>query len=126
MTSVGNFPCPLQEFVPHSACSLRPSPLHTTRNITATQTSMQIDVLMLYSEMALEQLGNISGAQMTTIITDAIASTNEAFTNSGIALHFRLVGVEKVRMKIFKDLCVTNANACGRSAIVALAYKKCG
>lgn len=57
---------------------------------------------MLYSEMALEQLGDISDEQMTTIITEAIASTNEAFINSDIDVHYRLVHVAKVWMKPFE------------------------
>ena len=61
----------------------------------------QIDVLMLYSEMAQEMLGDISDEQMITVITDAIASTNEAFVNSDIDVHYRLVHVAKVRVTTF-------------------------
>ncbi|CAM9947341.1 unnamed protein product, partial [Sphacelaria rigidula] len=57
------------------------------------QTSTEVDVMMLYSDLAKSQLGGISDEQMTTIITDAIASTNEAFVNSDLDVHYRLVHV---------------------------------
>lgn len=56
----------------------------------------QIDVTMIFSELTREELGGISDEQMATIFTDAVASTNEAFVNSDIDLHFRLVHVGQV------------------------------
>lgn len=79
---------------------LLPLSLETSVSLKRNEYPKQIDVLMLYSEKVLEQQGNISGEQMTTIITDAIASTNEAFINSGIDMHFRLVHVAKVWINI--------------------------
>lgn len=60
----------------------------------------QVDVMMLYSETALEESGDISEAQMASIITVAIAESNQAFANSEIDLSLRIAHVGKVWMII--------------------------
>lgn len=55
--------------------------------------SYQVDVMFLYTEAALAQMGDISPAQMTSIIYGGLASTNAAFANSGVDLTFNLAYV---------------------------------
>lgn len=53
--------------------------------------------MLLYSESAMADLGDLSEDQMETELTAAISSTNEAFADSDIPLQFSLVHVQKVK-----------------------------
>eukprot|EP00904_Undaria_pinnatifida_P008308 jgi/Undpi1/4607/HiC_scaffold_18.g07961.m1 len=52
-----------------------------------------IDVMMLYTDLALVQLGNVSAAQMESTITEGLVTTNTAFENSEVSIEFSLVYV---------------------------------
>lgn len=52
--------------------------------------------MMLYSDLALVQLGDVSAAQMESTIIEGIVTSNAAFENSEISLEFSLVYVGQV------------------------------
>lgn len=58
---------------------------------------IQIDVMVIYSKQARESRGtDTTAAQMATIVTEAVATTNEAFANTAIDLRYRIVHVDQV------------------------------
>ena len=59
--------------------------------------SPKVDVMYLYTEGGKDVLGGISDAQMQTTLAAAIASANEAMTNSDIDLTLSLVYTGSVR-----------------------------
>lgn len=52
--------------------------------------------MMLYTDLALVQLGNVSAAQMESTITEGLVTTNTAFENSEVSIEFSLVYVGQV------------------------------
>lgn len=57
----------------------------------------KIDVMYLYTDLAMEYLGGVSDTQMQTNIATALATTNEAMTNSEIDLEISPVYIGSVR-----------------------------
>ncbi|CAM9751779.1 unnamed protein product [Sphacelaria rigidula] len=58
----------------------------------------QVDVMVIYSEQARESRGtDTTATQMATIVTEAVATTNEAFANSLIDLRYRIVFVDQLQ-----------------------------
>lgn len=55
----------------------------------------QVDVMVLYNDMALGRIG-VTAEQMETKIADELPTANEAAANSNINLRFNLVHTEKV------------------------------
>jgi len=60
--------------------------------------SLQIDLLILYNQDALRELGNISASQMETTLVAEVEESNDILVNSEIDLEFVLVHVEEVRV----------------------------
>lgn len=55
--------------------------------------------MFLYTESALEAYGDITDAQMETVLATAITSSNEAMSNSDIDLELSVVYVGPVRFR---------------------------
>lgn len=55
--------------------------------------------MFLYTESALEAYGDVTDAQMETVLATAITSSNEAMGNSGIDLELSVVYVGQVRFR---------------------------
>lgn len=58
--------------------------------------SMQIDVMVLYTEQTQAVLGGVTDIQMITYILESIIVTNQAFLNSEASVRFNLVSVGPV------------------------------
>lgn len=58
---------------------------------------MQIDVMVLYSDLAMTTLGGVTPQQLETIILDSLAGTNQAMVNSGISAYINPVFIGLVR-----------------------------
>lgn len=58
--------------------------------------SMQIDVMVLYTEQTQAVLGGVTDIQMITYILESIIVTNQAFLNSEASVRFNLVSVGQV------------------------------
>lgn len=64
----------------------------------------QVDVMVIYSEQARESRGtDTTATQMATIVTEAVATTNEAFANSLIDLRYRIVFVDQVHERNYSE-----------------------
>lgn len=57
----------------------------------------QIDIMMLYTDLALVQLGGVTTAQMESTITEGLVTSNTAFENSEVPIEFSLVHVGQVK-----------------------------
>lgn len=55
--------------------------------------SVQVDVMVLYTEQSQQVLGSVSHTQMITYILESIIVTNQAFVNSQASVRFNLVSV---------------------------------
>lgn len=64
---------------------------------TLVQPILQIDVMVLYSDLAMTTLGGITSQQLETIILDSLAGTNQAMINSGISAYINPVFIGLVR-----------------------------
>lgn len=62
-------------------------------------TRPQVTVAMLYSEAALQLLGDVTEEQVVTILAEAIATSNLALKDSGIPMELEIVFVGEVRAK---------------------------
>ena len=60
--------------------------------------SLQIDLLIIYNQDALRELGNINASQMETTLAAEVEESNDILVNSEIDLKFVLVHVEEVRV----------------------------
>lgn len=74
--------------------------------------------MFLYTESALEAYGDITDAQMETVLATAITSSNEAMVNSDIDLELSVVYVGPVRFRdrLWTGECLVNLSLCRKSA----------
>lgn len=55
--------------------------------------------MLLYTDAALALMGDATAGQMETTLMEVVETTNEAFSNSEIPLHFSLVHAAKVMVQ---------------------------
>ena len=60
--------------------------------------SLQIDILFVYNQDALEELGSISTSQMETMLAAEVEEVNDILVNSEIDLEFVLAHAQEVRV----------------------------
>lgn len=70
------------------------SPPGDTTPATAQDAGTQIDVMVVYTPRARNNAGGVAGIEAK--ITNAVASANQAYVNSGVAMHLNLVHAAEV------------------------------
>ena len=90
--------------------------------VVASENNNQLDVLVLYTQAAREASTGATAAEQTTAINGDIESeiekTNQALSNSGASMRFRLVGTEEVPTSEYTEA------SCMQTDLQQLTYKE--